>query len=291
MTNSPIDGMHTNPSAGPSQLPTNVHPSSDRNESGEQPSSSDWARHRETHRSNNSSDGDHGEQPPPLFPGTSIPRAPTSQTGGMYPGTRNPLGQRGPGLFGPSGSNIPMTGSNAISLSGNIASTSNIATASNVSTASTSNLNRTPDMMPLLGAKSAPAKFTGKYDSVKKFMRQYKQIFIEALDSFVDEDWNQLETDILTYYDAELNESRYLVSDLNDLTDEWRKKGMHNLTQFKEYEVEFLTIANWLLHKGKITKDEQHTKYWYGLNRKLREVIEARYLAAHPGYDPQKVIP
>ncbi len=66
---------------------------------------------------------------------------------------------------------------------------------------------------------------------------------------------------------------------------------MHNLTQFKEYEVEFLTIANWLLHKGKITKDEQHTKYWYGLNRKLREVIEARYLAAHPGYDPQKVIP
>ncbi len=142
--------------------------------------------------------------------------------------------------------------------------------------------------------KSVPAKFTGKYNSVKKFMQQYKQMcavynvpdkkkcqrimdycssqvtrFIEALDSFIDEDWNQLETDILTYYNAELNESRYLVSDLDVLTDEWCKKGMHNLTQFKEYEVEFLTIANWLLHKGKITKDEQHTKYWYGLNRKL----------------------
>ncbi len=112
------------------------------------------AAHWETHRSNNSSDGEHGEQPPPLFPGTSIPRAPTSQTGGMYPGTHNPLRQRGPGLFGPSASNIPMTGSNAIPLSGNIASTSNIGTASNVPTASTSNLNWTPDMMPLLGAKS-----------------------------------------------------------------------------------------------------------------------------------------
>ncbi len=87
-------------------------------------------------------------------------------------------------------------------------------------------------MMPLLGARSAPAKFKGKYDSVKKFIRQYKQMcavynvpdaekcqrlvdycssrvtrFIEALDSFVDEDWAQLESDILTYYNAELNES------------------------------------------------------------------------------------
>ncbi|PBK69946.1 hypothetical protein ARMSODRAFT_1037614, partial [Armillaria solidipes] len=170
--------------------------------------------------------------------------------------------------------------------------------------------------MPLLGAKSAPAKFTGKYDSVKKFIRQYKQMcavynvpdkekcrrivdycstrvtrFIEALDSFVDEKWNQLETDILTYYDAELNESRYLVSDLDQLTDDWRKRGMNNLKRFKAYEVEFLTIANWLRHKGKITQDEQHTKFWYGLNRKLREKVEARYLAAHPGYDPRKVIP
>ncbi|KAK0435656.1 hypothetical protein EV421DRAFT_1986189, partial [Armillaria borealis] len=149
-------------------------------------------------------------------------------------------------------------------------------------------------MMPLLGAKSAPAKFTGKYDTVKKFIRQYKQMcavynvpdkekcrrivdycstrvtrFIEALDSFVDEKWNQLETDILTYYDAELNKSRYLVSDLDQLTDDWRKRGMNNLKHFKAYEVEFLTIANWLRHKGKITQDKQHTKFWYGLNRKL----------------------
>ncbi len=72
-------------------------------------------------------------------------------------------------------------------------------------------------------------------------------------------------TDILTYYDAELNESRYLVSDLDQLTDDWRKKGMNNLKRFKAYEVEFLTIANWLRHKGKITQDEQHTKFWYGL--------------------------
>ncbi|PBK61980.1 hypothetical protein ARMSODRAFT_896196 [Armillaria solidipes] len=189
--------------------------------------------------------------------------------------------------------------------------------ATNVPVASyNANTVRTLDMMPLLGARSAPAKFSGKYDTVKKFIRQYKQMcavynvpdkekcrriidycstkvtwFVEALDSFVREDWIQLEKDILTYYDAELNESRYLVSDLDKLTDRWRSKGIYDLKRFKKYEVEFLTMANWLLHKGKITQDEQHTKFWYGLNGNLREIVEARYMTSHPRYDPRKVIP
>ncbi len=104
---------------------------------------------------------------------------------------------------------------------------------------------RTPDMMPLLGAKTAPAMFRGKYDMVKRFIRQYKQMcavynvpdkdkchwvidycslkvtrFIKALDSFVNENWNQLEKDILTYYDAELHESHYLLSDLDKLVED-----------------------------------------------------------------------
>ncbi|PBK94063.1 hypothetical protein ARMGADRAFT_1100900 [Armillaria gallica] len=170
--------------------------------------------------------------------------------------------------------------------------------------------------MPLLGACSAPTKFKGKYDSVKKFICQYKQMcavynipdaekcqrlvdycssrvtrFIEALDSFVDEDWMQLESDILTYYDTELNKSRYLVSDLDRLIDHWHDKGIFNLRKFKEYEVEFLTIANWLLHKGKITQAEQHTKFWYGLHGNLREIVEARHMTTHPRYDPRHIIP
>ncbi len=100
----------------------------------------------------------------------------------------------------------------------------------------------------------APAKFRGKYDTVKRFIRQYKQMcavynvpdrdkcqriidycssrvtwFIEALDSFINEDWDQLEKDILTYYDAELHESRYLLSDLDKLVEHWRKRGIYNL--------------------------------------------------------------
>ncbi|KAK0433674.1 hypothetical protein EV421DRAFT_1718330 [Armillaria borealis] len=148
----------------------------------------------------------------------------------------------------------------------------------------------TLDMIPLLGVCSASAKFAGKYNTVKKFIHQYKQMcavynvldeekcqhiidyysmrvthFIEALDSFVDEDWVQLKSDILTYYNAELNKSRYLISDLNKL----HGKEIYNLQRFKEYKVEFLTIANWLLHKGKVMQVEQYTKFWYGLNGNL----------------------
>ncbi len=114
--------------------------------------------------------------------------------------------------------------------------------------------------------------------------------FIEALDSFVNKDWDQLEKDILTYYDAELHESRYLLSDLDKLVEHWRKRGIYNLNRFKQYEVEFLTVANWLLHKGKITMDEQHTKFWCRLNGNLCKIVEARYLTSHPCYDPRKVI-
>ncbi len=36
--------------------------------------------------------------------------------------------------------------------------------------------------------------------------------------------------------------------------------------------------------------DEQHTKFWYGLNGNLHEIVEARYLTSHPHYNPWRVI-
>ncbi|KAK0467349.1 uncharacterized protein EV420DRAFT_1260757 [Desarmillaria tabescens] len=153
--------------------------------------------------------------------------------------------------------------------------------------------------MPLLGAQTAPAKFKGKHNLVKRFIRQYKQMcaiynvlgkerckwiidycssvvtqFIESLDSFMDGNWNQLEEDILTYYDADLS----------------KQERIHNLKKFKQYEVDFLMVSNWLLCKKKITKNEQHTKFWYGLNNKLCEAVEAHHLTMHPQYDPWQVI-
>ncbi|PBK91301.1 hypothetical protein ARMGADRAFT_1031522 [Armillaria gallica] len=36
--------------------------------------------------------------------------------------------------------------------------------------------------------------------------------------------------------------------------------------------------------------DEQHTKFWCGLNGNLHKIVEARYLTSHSRYDPQRVI-
>jgi hypothetical protein len=74
---------------------------------------------------------------------------------------------------------------------------------------------RTPDMMPYLGHKSAPRKFKGKYEKVKKFIKLYNRFansynctdgdkcelivdycskrvvkLIEGLKSYQDKDWD-----------------------------------------------------------------------------------------------------
>ncbi len=150
---------------------------------------------------------------------------PVSGSNALPVGLTNPLPQQGTSLFGNipvSTMTAPMVGPSATAMGPTNAATLGIS----------NNQAQTPDMMPLLGARSAPAKFKGKHDSVKRFICQYKQMcavynvpgperckqiidycstavthFIESLDSFVDRKWDLLEEDILTYYDAELSES------------------------------------------------------------------------------------
>jgi hypothetical protein len=118
-------------------------------------------------------------------------------------------------------------------------------------------MNHTPDIMPSYSSKGAPDKFKGCHEEVKKFLKKFNQIcktynvpkdqdkcehildycsskvvkFIEALPSYKEKDWIRLETDILSYYDAELRETRYKVHNIQSLTQHWRHKRMKDLTQ------------------------------------------------------------
>jgi predicted nucleic acid-binding protein len=137
---------------------------------------------------------------------------------------------------------------------------------------------RTPDMMPPPGTKSAPSTFRGKAGKVKQFLRRYIQLcsmynvpprercelivdycsstvvkFIEALSSYITGDWDILQQDLLSYYDAERKDSRYMTCDLQLLTRKWRKKCIKKLSTWKNYQREFITIAGWLRSKGKLT--------------------------------------
>ncbi|KAK0462390.1 uncharacterized protein EV420DRAFT_1734657 [Desarmillaria tabescens] len=218
MTNTPINERHESMHSG-------IHEASEAVRE-EAPIDSNWRTRDKARQTVINSDSDEEE----TFQ-TYVPISSARSTTNMYGGPQRHTSQQSAGLFGniPSSSAAgPASGSNALP----IGVTNPAPTVHTVTVGTPNSQARTPDMMPLLGARTAPAKFKGKHDSVKRFIRQYKQMcavynvsgkerckriidycssaitrFIESLDSFVDGNWDQLEDDILTYYDADLSES------------------------------------------------------------------------------------
>jgi hypothetical protein len=164
---------------------------------------------------------------------------------------------------------------------------------------------RTPDMMPLPPHKSAPFKFRGNHDKVKNFLKQYIRLanayncsdadkceqiiyfcsrkvvkLIEALKSYQDKKWPELENDLTNYYDGARKETRYLRAHLENLVHRWKHRPIKSLTEWKKYERKFITIAGWLSSKGKINEEDTSTFFWKGINKKLRDRIESRMISA-----------
>jgi hypothetical protein len=105
---------------------------------------------------------------------------------------------------------------------------------------------------------------------------------IEALKSFTEKNWANLEEDLLHFYDADHKETWYIICDLTQLTQTWRHCSIKSLTKWKSYEQKFITIGGWLLAKHKISDPEQSAYFWKGINRSLREKIENRLVAKVP---------
>ncbi|KAJ8488790.1 hypothetical protein ONZ45_g13826 [Pleurotus djamor] len=152
---------------------------------------------------------------------------------------------------------------------------------------------RSPYLMPELGEKGAPPKFTGDYDKVKSFIKKFNKLCdaYNLTDDKEKSDWKKLEEDILRYFDAALKDTRYIRGHLDALVKKWRKQFIKNLTQWKQYEREFFTIAGWLKRKKRITADEEAQYFWIGLNNSLREKIELRIMARHPNLTPKTLFP
>jgi hypothetical protein len=167
--------------------------------------------------------------------------------------------------------------------------------------------NKTPAGMPAWGEKGSPPKFRGSYEDVKRFLQRYNEVtsiynlspaqkcdkvtdycsrkvkrLIESLKSYTNKDWDQLEKDFLKYYDADRQETRYIIRDLTQLTKKWKQRPIKTLTRWKRYERKFMTIAGWLVEKKKINDDEKSAYFWHGINRSLRRDIENRLLMRSP---------
>lgn len=171
--------------------------------------------------------------------------------------------------------------------------------------------------LPIPGTKSAPKKFTGKYAEVRRFIQHYERLcdklsitdhrekisnitqycarkvrqFIEGLPSYnaTVPNWDTFKSDVLKFFDADKDDKRYKVKNLEAYVKESRKKStIKSLGVWREYIRHFLTISGWLKKNGHISADEEALYFWKGIPRSFRQILEPRLLAAQPNYDLSK---
>ena len=125
---------------------------------------------------------------------------------------------------------------------------------------------------PLPGQKGAPKKFKGKHSEVLPFLRYYERLcqkhrvtddgdkvenitqycsrsvrkFMEALQSYNDKDWSQFQADIKKFYEADKDQKRFKVRDLEKLVKHSRTKPMKTMKAWVKYGRDFIRIAGWL---------------------------------------------
>src|ERR1700692_800308 len=171
--------------------------------------------------------------------------------------------------------------------------------------------------MPNPGTKAAPAKFKGGFSEVKSFLKHYEKLcdynnvasdtdkcesitqymsrhvteFVEGLASFRTPNWSKLKSDILKYYDADLDTKRYRRKDLISYVKTSRDKKIPNLTAWKKYVRGFIRIGGWLEQANKLTNEEYASYFWEGIYKKLRTKIESRLMASEPDRDLSQAFP
>ena len=179
------------------------------------------------------------------------------------------------------------------------------------------NLVRDPRSMPKQRSKDASTKFTGKSSDVKYFIEEYCDLcelynvtndrdkckhiieylssrvrtFIRGLKSYQDGNWRNLEADFLLHYDADLEESRYNVRDLDKFVKQWKKQPIKTLTKWRKYERQFVEVGEWLQTHNKITEDEASLYFWRGIYKPFRMQIKERIQRAYPLISNTKVYP
>ncbi|KAI0038826.1 hypothetical protein FA95DRAFT_1460102, partial [Auriscalpium vulgare] len=162
--------------------------------------------------------------------------------------------------------------------------------------------------MPPPGDDDAPKKFTGSYAKILRFIKHYENLlqlnnvtsdkekcetildycstkiarFIRTLESFQKPDWSALRADLLDQFDADRTSKRYSAQDLMEFVRKEQKKRITTITQFKEYNVKFRSIAGELRARNKIDKNMEDTHYWLGIGKSLRQKLETRMLMEDP---------
>jgi hypothetical protein len=109
--------------------------------------------------------------------------------------------------------------------------------------------------------------------------------FIEGLASFRTPNWSKLKSDILKYYDADLDTKRYRKKDLISYIKTTHNKKIPNLTAWKKYVRGLIQIGGWLEQANKLTSEEYASYFWEGIYKKLQAKIESRLMSSDTDRD------
>ena len=165
--------------------------------------------------------------------------------------------------------------------------------------------------LPLRSSKQAPATFRGRYSDVSRFIKQYNRLleqhkivtdtdkcegileycshkvgdFIEACKHFRIPNWKLLQAEILKYYDAEREDSKYHPNDLIAFIKHSAIQPMQNLSHWKKYYREYLARAGFLKSKGRISSVDYDGYFWYGIPSHKRTIFEEKLYARYPNHD------
>ena len=126
--------------------------------------------------------------------------------------------------------------------------------------------------LPLLGAKGAPKKFTGKYSEVDRFLYHYNRLcqkynvtrdkekienisqycsrkvreVLEGLPAFSGNQWSDFVDDVRKYFEADKEAKRYKINDVEVYVRKMKKHSMKTLEDWNRYNRGFIRIVGWL---------------------------------------------
>ena len=182
---------------------------------------------------------------------------------------------------------------------------------SEMRTSSTHTTPRGPADLPIPGTKGAPVQFSGRASEVEQFLQHYERLcerhevkldndkirnitqycarpvkeFLEGLASFTANDWTRFKKDLKEFYNADKDDRRFRLRDLDRYVVEARKGAIASLGQWRRYSRGFIRIGGWLRQQKKIDQDQYNTSFWQGIPKLFRDRLEQRLMSQNPYHD------
>lgn len=169
--------------------------------------------------------------------------------------------------------------------------------------------------LPIVGTKGAPKKFKGQPSEVEHFLKHYEKLcdkygvrtdadkvigitqycsrqvreFLEGLASYTNQTWTNFERDFKEFFNADRDDRRFRVKDLEKYVSEMRKKPtIKDLGAWRKYSRGYIRIGGWLKQHQKISNEEYNTYFWKGVPHRFRDRLEQRLMGQTPTHDITK---